>query len=240
MLLVGLLSIAVWWSKKRVKISYFLFGGLIWISAVIPKLVMDMTITSPLSFWANTTFGLTGLLAIMSAYVGLRTSAFECGFSYLFFSKSKPREMSSDEVIAFGIGFGASEAILLAIPSIVQMVMFILNPSILEALPPQMKQATEAQLNMPTWVVLAPVMERAFVLLVHIFASLLIFRSVSDGKLAPFLGAFVYKGVLDGAIPYLQWIFKPSISPEGAYFAEVWVALMATIALAGIRRIRIH
>ncbi len=236
--MVGLLYIVIWKVKKDVKIKYFLMGGLIWLASMIPKIIMDFTVTSTLSSWVGTTFGLVGFFVIMGVYFGIRTGLLECSFPYLVFSRGKLRKMSPNEVMAFGIGFGAFEAILLAIPSILQIAAFIVNPSIIEMLPPASRQLVEVQLNMPTWIVPAPIIERAFVVLAHLFATLLIFASVKRGELKFFFGALAYKSVLDGAIPYVQSTFNPYVSPFNVYVAEIWVAFMGLIALVGIFRVK--
>ncbi|MCD6444470.1 YhfC family intramembrane metalloprotease [Candidatus Bathyarchaeota archaeon] len=240
MILVGLVSIGFWRLKRGVGFRYFVLGGLTMISAITPKLILDLTATSALSSWAETTFGSTGWLILVGAYVGLRTGFFECGFTYIAFSKTKLRNMSLDEAIAFGVGFGAFEAVLIAIPSLIQILVFMTNPSILDALPPTERQMAEAQLSMPTWIVPAPIIERVFTILAHVFTTLLIFSSVREGKTTLFLGAFIYKALLDGVIPYLQRVLKPSTSPVGTYLAEIWVVFMGLLALAGILRVKAH
>lgn len=234
MILVGGLSIWIWKMKKNVSIKYFLFGGLIWFVAIIPKVILDYTVTSELNRWATTIYGLTGVSIILGAYVGLRTGVFECGFTYLTFSKSNLRELSTDEATAFGIGFGAFEAILIALPSLIQIAVIILNPSLLDSLPPTQRQIIEAQLSLPSWVIPAPIIERIFTMFVHLFTTLLIFISVVRHKFSYFLGAFIYKSMLDAAVPYIQLTFKPNVSPIGIYLAEVWVVTMGSIASAGI------
>jgi len=235
MILVGLFSIGIWKFKRHVGLKYFLFGGLVWIAAVVPKFVMDYTVTLLLNSWAVTTYGLAGTTVIMGAYVGLRTGVFECGFTYLTFSKSGLKKMSLDEATAFGIGFGAFEAILIAVPSLMQIAIFILNPSLLNLLPPSQRQLVEAQLSLSTWVVPAPIIERLLTLFVHVFTALLIFSSVTQRKLSSFLGAFLFKSLLDGVIPYLQVALKPSASLTGIYLTEIWVVVMGLVALAGTR-----
>ena len=233
MILVGLLSIGIWKLKRSVSIKYFILGGLIWVAAITSKLVMDYTITPTLSTWAITTYGLVGMLVIVGLYVGLRTGVFECGFTFLAFSKSRLKRMSLDEATAFGIGFGAFEAILLAVPSLIEIATLILNPSLLELIPPAQKQLIETALSLPTWIVPAPIIERIFVLFVHLFTASLIFILVTQRKLSFFFEAFFYKSLLDAFVPSLQVTFKPGISPTGAYLAEIWVVALGFIALAG-------
>lgn len=238
MILVGFISIIFWKLKSNVSLKYFLFGGIVWIIAIIPKSIMDFTITPSLSSWVTNTYGLTGMVVIIGAYVGIRTGIFECGFTYLAFSKSKLKQISLNEATAFGIGFGAFEAILIAIPSILQMAILFSNPSILELLPIDQRQLIEAQLSLPTWVVPAPIMERILVLFAHLFTILLIFNSIIQRKIRFFFYSFFYKSLLDALVPYLQVTLNVSISPIGIYLAEVWVAIMGLIALLGIKWMR--
>ena len=235
MMLVGMVSIMIWKLQRGVKLKYFLLGGLIWLISITPKFIMDLTITSTLSSWAKSMLGTLGFLTIIGLYVGLRTGLLECGFMYLIFSKSKLKNMLFKEAVAFGIGFGAFEAISISLSAMVQLIVFILNPSILELIPEERREFIEVQLNMPTWVVLAPIIERVFTLLIHIFTTLVIFVSVKWRRLSYLLGAIAYKSVVDAVIPYLHWIFKPTLSPIGAYKAEIWVVVMGLLALLGTR-----
>lgn len=237
MILVGLLSIAVWKLKRNVSVKCFLFGGIVWLVAIAAKFAMDYAMTPALNDWVTANYGFEGTLIIMGLYVGLRTGAFECGFTFLAFSKSGLKRMSLDEATGFGIGFGAFEAILIAVPNLVQIAAFALNPSLLDLLPPAQKEMVEASLNLPTWVVPAPVIERAFTLFAHLFTALLVFISVTQGRFGFFLGAFAYKSLLDALVPYIQTIINTDM-PVTVYVAEIWVIVMGFIALGGTYRAR--
>ena len=86
-LLVGLLSMIAWKCKGNVGVKYFAIGGLTWVAAIVPKALMDLTITPAINSWAEASLSLTGLLLVSGAYVGLRTGVFECGFTYLILSR---------------------------------------------------------------------------------------------------------------------------------------------------------
>ena len=236
MILVGVLSIAIWRLKSHAGMKYFLAGGAVWAAAIILKLLLDVTLT-PRLLWISS-LGSTVFLTVMGAYVGIRTGLFECGLIYITFIKSELRNMSFDEAVAFGIGFGASEAILLGIQSLIQILMFTLNPELLYLIPESQRRIAEASLSMPTWVVAAPAIERTFTLFSHIFAALLISVSVAQSRPSFFLLSFAYKSLLDALVPYIQVTFKPNISPIGAYEAEIWIIFMGSIALLGIAWVR--
>ncbi len=232
MILVGLLSILIWRVKSHAGMKYFLAGGAVWAAAISLKLILEITLT-PKLLWISS-LGSALFLTVMGIYVGIRTGLFECGLTYIAFLKSELKNMSFDEAIAFGIGFGASEAILLGIQSLIQILMFTLNPALLYMIPEPQRRIAEASLSMPTWVIAAPIIERTFTLFSHIFAALLILVSVVRSKSSFFLLSFTYKSLLDALVPYIQATFKPNISPVGAYEAEVWVVVMGSIALFGI------
>ncbi len=238
MVLVGLLSIYLWKKKSRVGLKYFFFGGLVWFAAITPKIILDYLVTPNLSRWTIETYGFPATYLVLGSYVGLRTGLLECGFTYLALSRSRLREASLDEATAFGVGFGAFESILLGLPALMQIAFFIANPSILNLLPQAQRQAVESQLNLPTWVVPAPIIERTFTLFVHVFTILLVFASTTRRSPLYFLAALLYKSLLDGAIPYLQATLKPGLHPSNVYLTEVWVIVLGAISLAGALRIR--
>ncbi len=236
MILVGVLSIIIWRFRSRTKMKYFLVGGAVWAAAISLKLVLELTIT-PKLLWISS-LGSTVFLAVIGAYVGIRTGLFECGLTYITFIKSDLRNMSFDEAVAFGIGFGALEAILLGFQSLIQILMFTFNPKLLFLIPESQRRIVEASLSMPTWVAAAPVIERIFTLFSHIFAILLILVSVARSRPIFFLLSFSYKSLLDALLPYIQVTFKPNISPIGAYEAEIWIVFMGSIALFGTTWVR--
>lgn len=238
MVVVGLASMISWKRRSGVAMRYFLWGGLVWGVSVAPKFVMDYTVTPRLSSLLMSSLGLTGTLAALGIYVGLRTGLFECGFTYLAAGRTGLREASVDEATAFGVGFGAAEAILLALPSLIQIASFIVNPTLIDALPPDLREVLQAQLNAPTSVVPAPILERVFTLFAHLFTALLVFSAMKQGRLQPFLLAFIYKSVLDAPAPYLQNLIASDAAVAVLYLAEIWVVLLGVIGLLGSIRLR--
>lgn len=231
-IIIGFLSIIIWKIRGNVEVRYFLLGGLVWGISIAPKIAMDFTLTPRLNSWAKDTFSITGLLIILGIYVGLRTGLLECGFAFLAFSRTRLRKATLEEATAFGVGFGAIEAILIGFPSLMQLLMFIVNPSILESLSPAQRKIIESSLNSPTWVTIAPVVERTFTLFAHIFASVLIYISVAQRKLNLLLIAILYKTALDSMVPYIQTMINIDM-PITLLEAEVWVTIMGSIGLFG-------
>jgi len=238
MLVVGVASMVFWRRRSHAALRYFTLGGLVWGVSVAPKLLMDYTITPSISSLLTSSLGLMGGLAALGIYVGLRTGLFECGFTFLAVDKTGLKKASVDDATAFGVGFGAVEAILLALPSLIQLAMFVTNPSMIDAVPPQFREALRAQLSVPTSMVLAPILERMFTLFAHVFSALLVFAAVRRGRIRLLLYAFVYKGILDAAAPYLQWVLASSSSASVVYLVELWVVLLGALGLLGSIRLR--
>ena len=156
---------------------------------------------------------------------------------FLHFSKSRLRKATLDEATAFGVGFGAFESILLGLPSLIQIVMFISNPSLLESLPPSQREIIESSLNSPTWIAAAPVIERIFTLFAHIFAAMLVYISATQCKLRFLYASILYKTALDALIPYIQTIINMNM-PVTLFEAEAWIIIMGLLGLAGTLRLR--
>ncbi|MDH7555497.1 MAG: YhfC family glutamic-type intramembrane protease [Candidatus Methanosuratincola sp.] len=259
MIIVGIFSMLFWRERvkresgKSVPLKFFIFGGLLWAAAIVPKIIMDYTVTQPLYvLWASS-FGAFGAILLLGVYVGLRTGIFECGAAYLGFrafarnaGKASEahgvRDSSGEgaavqniayrEAVAVGVGFGAFEAIVLALPSLVQMVAIFLDPSILSSLPPGQVSAIESQLSQPTWMAAAAVWERAFAILAHVFATVLAYLAAAHRRLLLLGGAVAYKSVLDATIPILQATLASS--PYYVVVTEAFVAVMGLIGLLGM------
>ena len=201
-----------------------------------PKYLMDMYLTPSLSTWAFNSLGLVAALLVVGLYVGLRTGLLESALVLLAFNREGLNDLNVEEVIAFGIGFGALEAIFLGVPSLIQIASFNIYPSLVESLTLDQLMQLLVQLNAPTWVVGAPLIERGFTLLAHIYATLLIYSGVRCEDSRYVLMAVAYKSALDAMVPLMQWL----LSSRGfgmVYVVEVWVVIMGLVGLWGSRRL---
>jgi len=236
MIVVGLAAILYWRRRTDASLSLFYQGGLWWGVTMAPKYLMDLYVTPGLASWVFTRLGLVAALLGLGLYVGLRTGLFESVAVLLAFKREGLNDLNVDEAIAFGIGFGALEAIFLGVPSLIQIATFNLYPSIVESLPLDQLMQIMAQLNAPTWVVGAPIIERGFTMMAHVYAILLIYRGVRDEDSRSVLMAVAYKSALDALVPFMQWL----LSDGGfgmVYVVEVWVVFMGLVGLWGSRRI---
>ncbi len=236
MVAVGLAAILYWRRRTGASLSLFYQGGLWWGVTMAPKYLMDLYITPGIASWVFTRLGLVAALLGLGVYVGLRTGLLESALVLLAFKREGLNDLNVDEAIAFAIGFGALEAIFLGIPSLIQIATFNLYPSTVESLPLDQLMQIMAQLNAPTWVVGAPIIERGFTMMAHVYAILLIYRGVRDEDSRSVRMAVAYKSALDALVPYMQWL----LSSGGfgmIYVVEVWVVFMGLVGLWGSRRI---
>jgi Predicted membrane protein len=231
MILVGLLALGYGRKKTRVSWRYFGFGALIWALAIGTKLLMDLTVTTP---FYQSLYSYSALAALigLSLYVGLRTGLLESGLSYLGIRHTQFRSMNLPQALAFGIGFGSVEAIALGIPTLINLVVFILDPSLVEMLSP----AQQASLSVPTMVAFAAIIERASVIIIHVFASVLVVLSLVSGLIRYLVYSILYKTILDGMLPVLT-TYIDTTTVLGIYSIEVPIVLLGLGAFIGTRGI---
>jgi uncharacterized membrane protein YhfC len=229
MILVGLVALFYWRRKTKVFWIYFGFGALIWVIAIAIKLLMDVTVTTPFYLYLYS-YGALNALMGLSFYVGLRTGLLESGLSYLGVKYTNFRSMNLYQALAFGIGFGAIEAIALGLQALLNLIVLILDPSLASLLSP----AQQASLNAPTAVAFAAIIERAFVLIIHVFASVLVVYSIVSGKIRYLVYSILYKTLVDGMIPALTTHINSS-TVTGVYEIELPIVALGIIAFFGTR-----
>lgn len=214
MILTGVFPVIYWW-RKDVRLRYFLLGALAWALAIGVKVLMDLT---PLNDFLMRKFTISTFIIILGIYVGLRTGILENGFAYIV---SKKIEMKFREAVAFGIGFGGSEAIFLGTLSFLNALNLIL---------------TKASTYEDPDILFAPIIERLFVLFGHIFSCLLVIHSVKTKRIRYFLYSIIYKSPIDGIIPWMQQNIPKTV--KGIYIMEIPVVIFGIIGLIGIIKLK--
>ena len=224
MILVGAIPIIYWWKKKNVSIKYFALGALLWSVAIAAKILTAITLTP----------FVPALPIILGIYVGLRTGIFESGFTYLAALKTKLKEIKPDHAIAFALGFGGVEAILLGISSFLTVLLFLLMPDMLTQIPEAQREAIVQQLNQSSLVIPAPIIERISALAIHLFSTILVFLSIRQSRFSLLIASILYKTVADAPIP----IFRAYIDMQtlqAVYLIETFYVGLAIVGIAGLR-----
>jgi hypothetical protein len=227
MMLVGVAAIAVWYLKKHVDVRYFLYGAVLWAAAIAVKVVMDFTITQPLNSFALSVPPIVVALSVMSLYFGLRTGILESGIAYIAVIKTKLSQATYDEAVALGLGFGGIEAILLGAYALYS-TFLIVQPYEAIGLIPLFSFDPQALLAIPI-----PIVERAFVLACHVFATVLVVYAVWHAELKWLCASIIYKTVGDGALIPLK-LYLGSMGLYGGWLIELFYGGMAIIALIGL------
>lgn len=169
-------------------------------------------------------------------YVGLLTGVFECAIPLLLISKSRLRRADWNGAVAFGIGFGGVEAVLLGIGALVPIVLLLVAPG-------HIAVATRNQ-----WVqqlrsdglisIVPPIIERAATLIVHILSSVLLIYAVRTRQQRWFWLAFAYKTAIDGVAGWALLAWKAAQSVAKTSVMEVEIVLFAAAALAMLPRLK--
>jgi uncharacterized membrane protein YhfC len=237
MVLVGILVPLYWQRKARPGANYFLMGAGVWIIAIAIKMVMDYTVTIPLNIFFQP-YGMVAVFVGMGLYLGLRTGILESGLSYTIILKTKLKKMNYKQGIAFGMGFGAIEALFLGVTSFINIAAFLMSPQIISMLPEATQTVILSQLNSSSWIVFGPIIERIAVMFIHIFSTLLVVYSIKSGKIKYLIISILFKTLVDGIIPWLVYSMRPLTDLPNAYIIEIPFIILALVSWFGIRWIR--
>ncbi len=211
--------------------GYMGLGALAWAGTVAVKFVIAFTINPlvsqaigvPDDLWAP------GNL-LLYVYIGSLTGLTEVLLTWLLLHYRRFVGAPWGKVIAFGVGFGALEALLLGALSLIAMLSGLLSPQSFNA-------ETLAMLARSNDVLysLAPIVERLSIIFVHIFSNVLLFYAVVKGRARWMWVAFVFKSAVDAIAAFAQaW----GVETTGKVWTiEALMVLFGIIAWWGIRRI---
>ena len=163
---------------------------------------------------------------VMWSYVGLLTGVFECGIALLFvLNISLLHSAVWREALAFGVGFGAVEALLLGFFSL--FTVFKMGHK-------GKKKAAAESFVILLSAAAATIIERTFTLFVHAFTKVLIVLAVQQNNYALFWLSFGFKSLLDGiaAFGHLKWKVLDKLSR--IWIMELVVVVFGVISLLGL------
>ncbi len=217
--------------QRRLGWGYLLLGALAWVITVALKLGWAALMNGRIYNALTSAFSQGVADLMFSLYVGLLTGVFEVGLVWLVLRFTRLGQVNWKRALGFGIGFGAIEALLLGINSLGSVLTGIISP---DSLPLGALEAIARQSSL-LWG-LAPIWERFFTILIHIFTSLLLFYSVRTGQSRWFWAAFLYKTLLDTIAAYAQVRGLDSIGL--VWGIELVVGLFGGLGLWGIFRLK--
>ena len=200
MALVALGSV-FWWKRGGVRWWYFGWGAFAWAVGVALKFLWAFLLNRRIYELLRASFPENVSNPLFWAYVGLLTGFFECGIVLLLGRWLEGlREAGWREAVGFGVGFGAVEALLLGLSSLATVIIVLTAP---EKLPPAVLKQFAMRGGAILWA-LAPIVERASAILVHVFSNVLIILSLRSRLWKWFWLSFIYKTAVDSFAAFAQ------------------------------------
>lgn len=228
MILVAVSAVWYWQRGKPSLWPTVWWGVLAWIISMAPKAAVGLPSMSFLQRHGNNP--LTWL------YGGLLTGVFECGIPLLLILKTRLRRADFNCAVAFGIGFGGTEAFLMGSVALIQTMLLVAFPNhipsgVRDALIKQFARSSLAT-------ILLSIIERAFALAAHCLASVLLIYTLRARRQLWFWLSFAYKTLLDtlAAWAILAWKMPGSTTKTAEF--EVVVAVFALIAVVALPRLK--
>jgi uncharacterized membrane protein YhfC len=179
-------------------------------------------------------------LLIIALFLSLTAGIFEEVGRYFGFKLFLKKHLSWKNGVAFGIGHGGIEAIVLAGFAYINNLVysFMINSgqfaeTIAPALGPEMSAYFISQLTeMPFYMFLVAGLERAFTIVVHIALSLVVLLAVTKGKTIYLLYAILLHAAVN-----LPAVLIPGLGYNILY-AELYLLILAVIGVIFIKRSR--
>ncbi len=214
---------------------YLGLGALLWIVTNLIKLQVAAPLLNPViyqliyvpgSVWAP------GSL-LFDFYVGVLTGLTEVLLAWLLLRYTRLGRVPWVEALAFGIGFGAFEALYMGIPNLVASVSALATPQSLSS----EAMSSYQPLNDPLFA-LAPATDRLAATLIHTFSNMLLFYGVASGRAHWMWVSFGLKTLVDTLAAFLILYGTPSLPLLWAM--EAVLLAIGLVCWWGIRQIQRH
>lgn len=210
---------------------YMVYGALAWTVTVAVKFAIAIPL-NPLVMNALYTKGQLwspGNL-LFYLYVGAMTGVTEVLLTWLLLRYTQLGKVSWPKALGFGIGFGAFEAMLLGLVSLLGTATALLTEWLPASSLPSIVQAINILVG------LVPVVERFTVILAHLLCNVLLFYGVVKGQSRWFWASFAFKSLLDSVAGFAQvWGTQTLVK---LWTIEGIILVMGLAALWWTRRIR--
>jgi uncharacterized membrane protein YhfC len=195
------LAFIIYARRKKCPWSYLALGALLWAVTVGIKFLVAIVVNPlvyqvlylPNALWAP------GSL-LFYIYVGLLTGLTEVMLTWLLLRYTRLGSVPWAKALAFGVGFGTFEALLLGFSNLATHISALIAS---EPIPNAMLSGL-LLLNNPLYS-FAPVVERFSTIFVHIFCCVLLFYGVTSGQARWFWLSFAYKTLVDSIVAFTQF-----------------------------------
>jgi uncharacterized membrane protein YhfC len=234
MVVVGLAYIFYWNIRRSIPWVYFAWGGMAWVVGVGVKAAVAGVANPPVISGLRELLGRPLADPPTWLYIGLLTGVFETAAALLFVAKTRLRQAGWAEAVAFGIGFGSLEALLLGLGSFTGVALALMAP---ELLPKEALAAFRLPPGNPWLWLPAGTVERLFTVMVHILANVLIIYAWRSRRWRYLWASFAYKIGVDGLAAF------GIVSLGVASLSRVWaleagILVFAVVGLWGTLALR--
>ncbi|HOS78719.1 MAG TPA: YhfC family glutamic-type intramembrane protease [Anaerolineae bacterium] len=185
--------------KRRLNWGYLGLGALAWGVTVALKFLWAVPLNAPIYNALTGALPESIAMPLFYIYVGLLTGMTEVLLTWLVVRYTRLGQVPWGKALAFGIGFGAVEALLLGFSSLSSIITALAMP---EALPTDVLTQLAAA-NNPLWGV-APIVERFFTCLIHIFCNVALFYGAVKKEARWFWLSFLFKSGIDAVAAFAQ------------------------------------
>lgn len=225
---VGMIAVALGFVAycliRRLGWGYMLLGMLGWVVTVAVKVAIALPVNQSVLSAVETMQPPWGTL-VLFLYGGLMTGFTEVLIVWAVLRYTRLADVAWSRVVAFGLGFGSIEALLLGVGGLTAALVGMLSPDVLPA-------AIQAELAKADRMVvqLAPIWERFFTCLGHLATNAMVFYAARLPRVRWFWWALIYKSAIDG-VATLAIANKFLSSAGNLWTLEAIVALWAVAGL---------
>lgn len=234
---VGMILVAVGYvayaGKRRLNWGYLGLGALAWGVTVALKFLWATRLNAPIYNALTGALPESIAMLLFYIYVGLLTGMTEVLLTWLVVRYTPRGQVPWGKALAFGIGFGAVEALLLGFSSLSSIITALAMP---EALPTDVLTQLAAA-NNPLWGV-APIVERFFTCLVHIFCNVALFYGTVKKEARWLWLSFLFKSGIDAVAAFAQLWGLTEL--WRVWFIEAVVVVWGLLGWWGARWVREH
>jgi uncharacterized membrane protein YhfC len=228
---IALIAIVYWKRHSQISGLFFLWGGLSWLLAIVLKTIASAPMTQIITHLRE----LTPVYIsepLLWLYIGLLTGVLECGVSLILVYRIKRvRSANWSEALGYGLGFGATEALLLGLYNFIIVLLIIVMP---DQLPPELVELADTS-NASFLAVPIPIVERAIVILLHAFSSILIIYAVQIQEWKWFWYSLLYKTAMDAVAGYFHITYGlENLTLGGLWLVELILVPFGLVGLWGL------
>lgn len=216
-------AFVVYAALRRLGWRYLGLGAMAWVITVTLKFLWAALFNPSIeqALLGESTLDVGNL--IYYVYIGILTGVFEVVGVWFLLRYTSLGKVEWERALAFGIGFGAVEALLLGIVGLANGLLILFVPAII---PPVT--------SLPF--VIAPVWERFFAVFIHIFTNVLLFYGAVKLQARRFWLAFAYKTAVDAVATFgIVWGLN---AVDHLWLFESVVALFGIAGWLGTRWVR--